>query len=110
MTDVSIVLVTVGNEEEARKIGRTLVEEQLIACANIIPRIHSIYRWKGEIRTDEEFLMIMKTRTAFFPCLKRRVRELHSYELPEIVAFPVEQGLQDYLDWVFENTVNGSAR
>lgn len=110
MTDVSIVLVTVGNEEEARRIGRTLVEEQLIACANIVPRIHSIYRWKGEVCTDDEILMIMKTRTAFFPCLRKRIRELHSYEVPEIVSFPVEQGLQEYLDWVFDNTVNGSSK
>jgi periplasmic divalent cation tolerance protein len=104
MTDVSVVLVTVGNMEAASSIGRTLVEERLVACVNIIPRIHSIYWWKGEICTDEEVLLVMKTRSSLFPDLRTRVRELHSYEVPEIVAFPLEQGLPEYLKWVVEET------
>jgi periplasmic divalent cation tolerance protein len=104
MTEVSAVFVTVGNMEEALKIGRTLVEERLVACANIIPQVHSIYRWKGEICDDQECLVIMKTESAIFPMLQDRIRRLHSYEVPEIIAFPVTQGLPDYLDWVVRNT------
>jgi periplasmic divalent cation tolerance protein len=104
MTNVSMVFVTVGKEEEASQMGRTLLEEGLIACANIIPGIRSIYRWKGEVCDEREFLMIMKTRTSLVPALKGRVRELHSYEVPEIVSFPIEQGLQEYLEWVLQNT------
>ena len=104
MTDISIVFVTVGKEEEASAMGRTLVEEGFIACANIVPGIRSIYRWKGKICDEPELLVIMKTRTSLVPVLKDRVRELHSYEVPEIVSFPIEQGLQEYLDWVVQNT------
>lgn len=106
MPDISIVLVTAGSEEEASRIGHALVEEKLAACANIIPRIRSIYRWKGDIHNDEEYLMIIKTRTSLFPALKKRVREIHSYEVPEIIAFSVSQGHTDYLDWVVESTLD----
>lgn len=104
MTDVSIIFVTAGGEEEAVKIGRTLVEERLVACANIIPRIRSIYRWKGEVFDEEEYLVIMKTKASLFPTVQERVRQLHSYETPEIVSFPIDQGLPDYLAWAVENT------
>lgn len=99
-----MVLVTVGSGEEASKIARTLIEEKLIACANIVPGIRSIYRWKGEICDDPELMLIMKTQTELFPALQKRVRELHSYEVPEVVGFPITVGSSDYLDWVFENT------
>lgn len=105
MSGVSIVYVTAGSEEEALKIGRTLVAERLVACANLIPHIRSIYRWKGEICEENEVLLVMKTRSSLFPFLMQRVLELHSYEVPEIVAFPVAQGLPAYLDWVLENTL-----
>ncbi|MFZ2446879.1 MAG: divalent-cation tolerance protein CutA [Syntrophobacteraceae bacterium] len=104
MDEVSIILVTVGSEEEAAKIGRALVEEKLAACANIVPRIRSIYRWKGEIYDERESLVVIKTRTSLFPALRDRVRALHSYETPEIVAFPVAQGLPEYLAWVIGET------
>ncbi|NSW85029.1 MAG: divalent-cation tolerance protein CutA [Syntrophobacteraceae bacterium] len=104
MTDVLIVLVTAGKEEESLAIARAVVEEKLAACVNIIPRIRSIYRWKGEVCDDHEFFLVMKTRSDLFPSLQSRVRELHSYEVPEIVAFPVEQGLSEYLSWVSEST------
>jgi len=104
MSEISIVLVTAGNEEEAAKIGRTLVEERLGACANIVPRIRSIYRWKGEIYDEQECLIIIKTRTSLFPALEKRVKELHSYEVPEIVSFPVARGLPQYIEWVLGET------
>ena len=108
MKEVSVVFVTVGNAEDASKIGRALVEEKLVACANIIPRIQSIYWWKGEICDDQECLLIMKTQSSLFPLLQSRIRQLHSYEVPEIIAFPIAQGLQEYLDWVVESTGTSS--
>lgn len=104
MNEISLILVTAGTEEEAAKIGRTLVEEKLAACANIVPRIRSIYRWKGEIHDERESLVLIKTRTSMFHALKARVRELHSYEVPEITALPITHGLQEYLDWVIDET------
>ena len=104
MTGYSVFFVTAGKEEEASRIGRTLVEEKLAACVNIIPRIRSIYSWKGEVCDEEEYLLIMKSRSSLFPAIRDRVRELHSYEVPEIIAFPIDQGLPEYLDWILENT------
>ncbi|MGC9967126.1 MAG: divalent-cation tolerance protein CutA [Syntrophobacteraceae bacterium] len=100
MSEISIVLITAGTEEEAARIGLTLVEERLAACANLVPRIRSIYRWKGQICDEQEFLIIVKTRTSLFQDLEKRVRELHSYEVPEIISFPVARGLPQYLEWV----------
>ncbi len=108
MSGISMVMVTVGNGEEALTIARTLVEEQLVACVNVIPRIRSIYRWKGEICDEEEQLLIMKTRSDLFPTLQNRIRKLHSYEVPEIISFPIAEGLPEYLNWVVENTVLGA--
>ncbi len=104
MTDILVVFVTAGSEREASTIGRAVVEERLAACANIIPRIRSIYRWKGEVHDELEFLLIMKTQASLFASLQKRVRELHSYEVPEIIAFPVTSGLPEYLDWVVDST------
>jgi len=105
MRDISMVMVTVGSGEEALTIARKVVEEKLVACVNIVPRIRSIYRWKGEVCDEEEQLLIMKTRSNLFPGLQDRIRELHSYEVPEIISFPVAEGLPDYLKWVMESTV-----
>ena len=99
-----IVHITAGSREEAEKIGRTLVEERLAACANVIPGVTSLYRWKGEICRESEFLIELKTVSERFEDLARRAREVHSYDVPEIVAFRVEDGLPEYLDWVTEST------
>jgi periplasmic divalent cation tolerance protein len=104
MSDISVVMVTVGSGEEALTIARMLVEEKLVACVNMVPGIHSIYRWKGEVCDEEEQLLIMKTRSGLFAGLQNRIRELHSYEVPEIISFPIAEGLPDYLNWVMENT------
>ncbi len=105
MNEISIVLATAGSAEEAATIGRTLVEERLGACANIVPNIRSIYRWKGKIYDEQEFLIIIKTRTSLFPALEKRIKELHSYEVPEIISFPIARGLPQYLEWVSMETM-----
>lgn len=105
MSGASVIFVTVGNEEEAVRIVQTLVQEKLAACGSIVPKVRSIYRWKGEVCDEGEVLVILKTRFSLFTRVQDRVRELHSYELPEIVSFPIEMGLAGYIDWIFENTL-----
>ncbi len=98
-----IVLITAQNEEEAGLISRTLVDERLIACANSLP-VRSIYRWKDKIEDDSEILLICKSKEELLDKLIERVKELHSYEVPEIIALPITGGSEDYLKWVDENT------
>jgi periplasmic divalent cation tolerance protein len=95
-----IVLVTVGNSEEGEKIARALVEERLAACVNIVPGITSIYRWDESIERDSELLLLAKTTDARLPELKQKVKALHSYEVPEILALPVTGGSEPYLAWL----------
>lgn len=102
--EVSVMFVTVGKAEEADRIARTLVGEKLVACVNVVPGIQSIYWWKGEVCEDAELLLIMKTRTALVGAVRDRVKELHSYEVPEIIALPIAQGLPAYLEWVAAST------
>ncbi|MGC1448577.1 MAG: divalent-cation tolerance protein CutA [Candidatus Sulfotelmatobacter sp.] len=100
MTDKRIVLSTAGSEEEAQKIARHLVENQLAACVNIVPRIESIYRWQGKVESSREWLMLIKTSAERFPEVRDAIRELHSYELPECVAINIEDGSLEYLQWL----------
>lgn len=94
------VYVTAADADEAARIARAVVEDQLAACANVIPAIRSIYRWQGTVEDSAEAAVIFKTRAALVPALEARVRELHSYEMPCIVAWPIVGGAADYLDWV----------
>ncbi|MEJ5365039.1 MAG: divalent-cation tolerance protein CutA [Desulfosoma sp.] len=103
-SDILITFITVGNQDQAFRIAKAVVEENLAACVNIIPAVRSLYRWKGEICDDPECLLLVKTTRDVFPLLEARVKALHSYEVPEIIAVPVECGFQPYLDWVKENT------
>jgi periplasmic divalent cation tolerance protein len=100
MTDKRIVLSTAGSEEEARKIARHLVEEQLTACVNIVPQIESIYRWEGKVESSREWLLIVKTTAAKFPAVRDALKRQHSYELPECVAVGIEDGSAEYLEWI----------
>jgi len=100
MTDKRLVLSTAGSEEEARKIARHLVENQLAACVNIVPRIESIYRWQGKVETSREWLLLIKTSAERFPEVRDAIRELHSYELPECIAINIEDGSLEYLQWL----------
>ncbi len=104
MDEVRVVLVTAPDMETGLKIGRTLVEERLAACANIIPGLRSIYRWQGAIEDDPELLIVIKTRAGLVDRLADRVKKLHPYELPEVVALPAVGGLGEYLDWVIDET------
>lgn len=100
MTDKRIVLSTAGSEEEARRIARHLVEEQLAACVNIVPQIESIYRWQGKVESSQEWLLMIKTTSERFASVRDAIRALHSYELPECIAISVEDGSAAYLEWI----------
>ena len=95
-----VVVTTVGTEEQAYLIAREIIARRQAACVNIVPAIRSIYRWKGKICKDGELLLIVKTLQEEFEGVASTIRELHSYELPEILSFGVSQGDQGFLDWI----------
>jgi periplasmic divalent cation tolerance protein len=97
-----IFLVTVPNIEEGKKIANILVESKLAACVNIIQNVISIYRWKGNIERENEMLLIIKTTENKCNLIIQKVREIHSYSNPECVAFKIEKGSKQYLDWINE--------
>jgi len=99
-----VVFVTCGSEDEALKIARALVGEKLAACANMISPLRSIYRWEGKICDEKEWLLLIKTRQSRFEDLAKRVKALHSYSVPEIIALPITEGSPAYLNWISENT------
>jgi periplasmic divalent cation tolerance protein len=98
-----VVLSTVGRAEDAERIGRALVERGLAACVNVLPAVTSIYRWKGKLEKEEERLLLIKTRAERFEALKQALVSLHPYEVPEVLALPVADGHQPYLDWLDES-------
>ena len=104
MSNYIVIYITTGSANEAKKIGRTLVEEKLVACSNIISPIRSIYRWQGKICDDKEALMVLKTRKSLFKQIVKRVETLHSYDVPEIIAMPITEGSSKYLSWLNEET------
>jgi periplasmic divalent cation tolerance protein len=95
-----VVVTTVGTEEQAYLIARELVSRRQAACVNVMPGVRSIYRWKGKICKDGELLLIIKTQEAEFEGVSETIRELHSYELPEILAFNVSKGEKNFLAWI----------
>jgi len=98
--EVRIVLVTVPDAETGRSLARSVVEDRLAACGNVIPGLLSVYRWKGEVHQDPECLIIFKTVAESISDLEKRVVELHPYEVPEFLVLPVVEGYPPYLDWV----------
>lgn len=102
-----IIFCTAASEQEAASIGKIVVEEGLAACANIIPQIRSIYRWKGEIWDERETLIIIKSKESLFEKIRSRIRELHSYEVPEITAIQLDRGDTAYLQWIEAVTAQG---
>ncbi len=95
-----IVMTTVVSPEEATRLGRTLVEERLAACATLLPPIHSIYRWHGQIESSAETLLLLKTASDQLPALECRLQELHSYQTPEFLVLAIEAGSHPYLKWL----------
>lgn len=99
-SQASAVLISAPDIETAQRIGRVLVEERLAASANAVPGVRSVYRWQGAVREASEALLVVKTASARLPALAARVRDLHPYELPAVVALPVVDGSAAYLDWI----------
>ena len=104
MSAPQLALSTAPNELVARELVRTLVNERLVACGNIIAGVQSIYRWQGEVQEDAEVLILFKTTESAWPRLKQRLPELHPYETPELILLPVSDGLVKYLQWMSEST------
>jgi periplasmic divalent cation tolerance protein len=104
MTDAMLVLTTLPNSDAAAELAKKVVGEKLAACANIMPAVRSIYRWQGKVQDENEVLVLLKTRQARFGSLKDRILELHPYDVPEVIAIPVEQGHGAYLDWIASET------
>ena len=104
MSGIVSVYATFSDAEEAARIGRTLVEERLAACANILGRIRSIYRWQGQIEDGEEVAALFKTRNDRAPALIARLSELHSYEVPAAIVWPITEALAEYAAWVAAET------
>ncbi len=104
MADEIIVLITAASQDEAAKIGTALVGEHLAACVNIVPQIRSLFFWEGKTQDEGETLLIAKSRQPLLDRLISRVKELHSYTVPEVIALPVVGGSADYLKWLRETT------
>lgn len=99
-----VVFVTTASEEEAVRIGRSLVEAKLAACANVLPGVRSIFRWEGTVSEEREALLVVKSRGELFEELAALIKGLHSYKVPEIIAFSIVQGSPDYLSWIRDET------
>ncbi|MEW6758326.1 MAG: divalent-cation tolerance protein CutA [Acidobacteriota bacterium] len=106
MESIVLVLTTVGSEDQGIQIAETLVEKGHAACVNIIKKIRSIYRWKGEIWDDEEYLLLVKTRESLFPQVRETIRALHSYELPEVLCVPIGQADEKVQAWILDATLD----
>lgn len=104
MENYIVVLVTYPDIESARKISRQLLDNRLIACANLSANVQSLFRWKDEISEESEVLVIYKTRGDHFEALSKKVQELHPYEVPEVIALPIVNGSKDYLVWIDDET------
>lgn len=104
----NVVLNTCPDKDTANKIAASLVEKRLCACVNIIPGIESVYRWKGKVETDKEHLLIIKSTKEAYPYIEKHIQDNHPYELPEIIAVSLENGLPGYLSWIDENITKHS--
>jgi periplasmic divalent cation tolerance protein len=103
MADHLLVITTVGNEEDARKVAKSLVEHRLVACVNVSAPVRSYYHWKGNLEDETEHMLFMKTRAERFQDLEKALGEIHPYDVPELIAVPIEKGSSAYLGWVDEN-------
>lgn len=99
-----VIYCSVPNDFTANLIATTLVDESLAACVNIIPNITSVYKWDGAVQTDNELLLMVKTQKTLFKDVENRIKELHEYTTPEIIALPIVDGSQDYQNWIVNAT------
>lgn len=104
MAEEVVILVTTSSEEEAKKIATALVDARLAACANIVKWVQSVFRWQGKVEDEPETLMIIKSVAGKLDALIAKVKELHSYDVPEVIALPIVGGSAEYLTWVREET------
>lgn len=109
MSEHLVVLSTVARAEDAERIARALVERRLAACVNVVPGLVSVYRWKGNVEKNDERLLLIKTRRERLPALREALAALHPYELPELLALPVEAGSPAYLEWLDESVAEPAA-
>ena len=103
-TSIRVVLCTVPSEQVGETLARTLLEERLVACVNILPGVRSLYRWQGKLEDERELLLVMKTQAARYAELEARIRALHPYEVCEVLALDVAQGSDAYLHWLRSET------
>ncbi|MEG3225200.1 MAG: divalent-cation tolerance protein CutA [Methanobacteriales archaeon Met13] len=99
----SLIYVTTSGEDESEKIAKKLLEEKLAACANIIPNMKSLFWWDGEIEEDTESILILKTRSNYLDTIKKRVKDIHSYDVPCVLEIPIKNGSEEYLKWLEES-------
>ncbi len=99
----TMIISTASSKDEAQEIAQALVDRKLVACVNLVGPIESVYRWKGQVESAQEFLLLMKTQADRFECVRDAIRQMHSYEVPEIIQVPIENGLPAYLTWISEN-------
>ncbi len=104
MSEYRLVLTTCPDQSTADDLAAHLVNHRLAACVNVIPGMRSYYKWRGEVCNDAEFVLLIKTRTERYPRLEKTIVERHPYELPEVIALPIESGLAGYLGWIDEQT------
>jgi len=97
---VAVIYTTINEMKAARRIAQTLTEERLVACVNIIPNVESVYRWKGKIENSNEIVLIAKTIDQNVKKTIKRIKQLHKYDIPDIIVLPIIDGLKDYLDYI----------
>ncbi len=100
----SFFYITAGDEKEAERVARSLVEKNLVACANVIPQVKSFFRWEGEVQSEKECLVVGKTRTSLIEELVQEVKNVHSYDVPCVLSWPIEKGNPDFLRWIDSET------
>ncbi len=100
MGESIVVLVTASSTDEAVRLAEAVVGEQLAACVNVVPGVRSIYRWQGEVCNEAEVLLVIKSTRAAYPALEKQLVELHSYDVPEVIALPIDRGSPQYLAWL----------
>ena len=104
MSEYRVAITTCPDQRTAEELASWLIDQRLAACVNVIPGVRSYYEWKGRVCNDAEFILLMKTRADRYPRLEKTIVERHPYELPEVIAMPIEAGLAGYLGWIDEQT------